>query len=642
MPDGARYEGEWRYGRFMGRGRRYSPNGSVLEGVWYEGQLRSFGRSLTRDPTSPAGWTLYEGGFIGGTKHGLRGRCEYPDGSIYVGDFAADRPHGSGVLRYADGAEFAGPWRFGLKHGHAIERGVEAGLYEGRFEAGRRHGIAIFVDTSTQFNDATYLKAMLSALRARGLEIYSDDPEIRAQQLNTVRSSRHEPRSYDADADAEPVGTETGPLPSTRSSAGPRALTDRPASQAGSAQGSSVGRGTVASPHGSELVGPVGTARSKQQTARSGAESSALDTLRQEATDRREYKLQQQQSKARLDPSKDTEQARKVSARREAFQKKMGKRFYARRSSVDKEVSSDSGDDAEAKQKVYDRRRKMMEIREAELAAEEAAARDAERAPYEEEWMYYNPDQGTHGTAQEPAFLSMPLPNDHVRNLDAAPASMPPTAFGNTAEIHLESEFGRARGQGDKMATRRGVWNHGHFVRWLSAPVTIAATAEFCARFQAPEDFLDMYAMLVARQLPALPDGVDAENTRVRTIVAEIVLRAQPLVAVDRTIELENLRDSFNEPIRKARLQLNRAYMRVQRMEREVRRQTAAVELAIKNFEEVHAEFADLYSNVVSYWRRHGNGTAEEYKRTVMALQAMPRRAWREVRGGGSLGRRLG
>ncbi len=43
-----------------------------------------------------------------------------PDGSTYVGAFAADRFEGHGQYRYADGSVYTGAWAAGKKHGPGV------------------------------------------------------------------------------------------------------------------------------------------------------------------------------------------------------------------------------------------------------------------------------------------------------------------------------------------------------------------------------------------------------------------------------------------------------------------------------------------------------------------------------------------
>jgi hypothetical protein len=47
------------------------------------------------------------------------GRCSYPDGSSYDGDWRADERSGWGSLRTADGQQYEGEWQHNKPQGEA-------------------------------------------------------------------------------------------------------------------------------------------------------------------------------------------------------------------------------------------------------------------------------------------------------------------------------------------------------------------------------------------------------------------------------------------------------------------------------------------------------------------------------------------
>ena len=68
-------------------------------------------------------WTQerYEGKFIGGLRNG-RGRCDYPNGQVYIGRWRAGKPHGKGEFINADGgkSKYVGTWANGIREGSGI------------------------------------------------------------------------------------------------------------------------------------------------------------------------------------------------------------------------------------------------------------------------------------------------------------------------------------------------------------------------------------------------------------------------------------------------------------------------------------------------------------------------------------------
>ena len=82
-PDGTRYEGQWKGGRFHGQGMAWR-----LDGEW-----------------------IYEGDFVNGMPHGVGREV---DGVVeYRGVFKNGLRHGSGVLIKADGSRVHGRWEDG-------------------------------------------------------------------------------------------------------------------------------------------------------------------------------------------------------------------------------------------------------------------------------------------------------------------------------------------------------------------------------------------------------------------------------------------------------------------------------------------------------------------------------------------------
>ncbi|HET7671610.1 MAG TPA: C13 family peptidase [Burkholderiales bacterium] len=151
-PDGGRYYGALREGKFNGRGRLEWDNGARYEGGFENGLYHGRGRLTTADGRA------YSGEFEKGQFHG-RGRYEAPSGEVWEGDFEKgeltghgtySRPdgmryrgefvkwrfHGEGTLTHADGSKQAGQWQYGrlLNDPAAREAGrsVETALFAQR------------------------------------------------------------------------------------------------------------------------------------------------------------------------------------------------------------------------------------------------------------------------------------------------------------------------------------------------------------------------------------------------------------------------------------------------------------------------------------------------------------------------------
>jgi hypothetical protein len=132
-PDGGRYYGAMRDGKFNGRGRLEWDNGTRYEGGFENGLYNGRGRLTAADGRS------YSGEFEKGLFHG-RGRFDSPAGEIWEGDFEKGEFTGSGTYSRPDGLRYRGEfvkWRF---HGEGRLTDAQGDIFEGRFVNGELTG----------------------------------------------------------------------------------------------------------------------------------------------------------------------------------------------------------------------------------------------------------------------------------------------------------------------------------------------------------------------------------------------------------------------------------------------------------------------------------------------------------------------
>jgi hypothetical protein len=132
-PDGARYYGSLRNGKFDGHGKLEWDNGTVYEGGFRDGVFSGRGKLRASDGRS------YSGEFARGQFDG-RGRFEAPSGEIYEGDFVAGEFTGRGTYSRPDGARYRGEfvkWRL-QGQGRFID--PAGNIYEGQFKDGAFEG----------------------------------------------------------------------------------------------------------------------------------------------------------------------------------------------------------------------------------------------------------------------------------------------------------------------------------------------------------------------------------------------------------------------------------------------------------------------------------------------------------------------
>lgn len=115
LPNGDRYEGEFRNGLFNGWGVYTCQNGD-----------------------------RYEGEFADDLKHG-KGTFTAAGGEKYVGEFAKDRRHGQGTLFLTNGDRYVGGFENGVQHGQGTVTYQNGSRYSGEFSHGQKHGAGSFV-----------------------------------------------------------------------------------------------------------------------------------------------------------------------------------------------------------------------------------------------------------------------------------------------------------------------------------------------------------------------------------------------------------------------------------------------------------------------------------------------------------------
>jgi len=132
-PDGARYYGALRNGRFEGHGRLEWDNGTAYEGGFREGVFAGRGRLRSSDGRS------YSGEFARGQFDG-RGRFEAPSGEIYEGDFVNGEFTGRGNYSRPDGARYRGEFVKWRLNGQGRFIDPAGNIYEGQFKDGAFEG----------------------------------------------------------------------------------------------------------------------------------------------------------------------------------------------------------------------------------------------------------------------------------------------------------------------------------------------------------------------------------------------------------------------------------------------------------------------------------------------------------------------
>jgi hypothetical protein len=130
-PDGSKYEGNFRNGKFDGDGTFYFANGDKYTGQFKENYPDGHGTRLVKQTGTEETGEWRQGEFVGnnlaqGGKTGcVSGDCSngygtyiYQEGAAkYEGSFQNGMPHGRGTCYYANGDQYAGEWQGGAFFG---------------------------------------------------------------------------------------------------------------------------------------------------------------------------------------------------------------------------------------------------------------------------------------------------------------------------------------------------------------------------------------------------------------------------------------------------------------------------------------------------------------------------------------------
>ena len=166
--DGDVYEGEFKDGDWNGHGKCTFADGDVYEGEFIDGEFNGHGKYTFADED------VYEGEFKDGKYNG-HGTMTFADGDVYEGEFKDGKFNGHGKYTYANGQVDEGEWKDGKKNGKVVvlwpeeKRGNYAFRLECYYFNGKREGVGTWY-----FNNHTYRTC-----------IFQDDKEIKTIEEGT-------------------------------------------------------------------------------------------------------------------------------------------------------------------------------------------------------------------------------------------------------------------------------------------------------------------------------------------------------------------------------------------------------------------------------------------------------------------------
>lgn len=147
------YEGDWKHGRWTGRGQLSNGDGDYYEGGLKNDHKHGIGKMVFADGRTFEGeyvngqmiegkmtyqdGSTYEGSWVDGMRHG-HGRCVFTDRSIYEGEFREGEFYGHGKMAWSDGGHYIGEWWNGEMHGRGKEVRPDGSLrHDGQWSKGQ-------------------------------------------------------------------------------------------------------------------------------------------------------------------------------------------------------------------------------------------------------------------------------------------------------------------------------------------------------------------------------------------------------------------------------------------------------------------------------------------------------------------------
>ena len=468
--EGVRFEGEWRGGIFMGEGRRFQP-GDLKEGQWMYNDLQGYGRAVATRRSASA---VYEGHLHMSRYHGP-GTLIDKDGSAYRGDFKGGMKHGIGELRKKNGYVYIGDWKLNTRDGVGRERDPADGTtYEGEFFNDLRHGKGKMFDpeygrsmgggeSDLGFHKDEFeeIEAAEEDAIARGL--------VRAMSAERLKSLL-EAEGSDGDGEGGSEAKEGGQGEEGQGEeglAGDWALPDPEWGDEDKEIEEEEGEGGAAATRGS------GTGRSRGSGNGSAMSGRSRRSTRDGEGTSRDGEGGDDGIAAVSDSyssSSDSESDSDASGMASFFRKPKPK------AKESEPAEASSGGDGSARQSDGGVESKGTDGDERGSEGRAALGEGGKEGKEEE-------DEEEEEDVQEQRRQAEIL------------------RLGNTENLW-----------------REGVWERGHVQKWTSQPVTWAGTDEFITRFEGPNPLgLDStLAVLIARQLPQVPNGVNKYNLKVR------------------------------------------------------------------------------------------------------------------------------
>ncbi|KAK1937928.1 EIN3-binding F-box protein 1 [Phytophthora citrophthora] len=194
---------------------------------------------------------------------------------------------------------------------------------------------------------------------------------------------------------------------------------------------------------------------------------------------------------------------------------------------------------------------------------------------------------------------------------------------------------------------RPGRWEHGERVMWLSKPSSQLATATFVQYFGVlhrengtgeleldllPNKFRTPYAVMIARQLPALPEGVDPDDAFVKAIIHLLAKTQNVMVGAEVLEKTSTEHAAVVKAIEKHEPELEKLRNEQEVCARTMREAKARVAVLAAELSEAEAQEETMQVKVEQFWKQDRQQLERKYREAVDGLHALEPMDWYRLR----------
>ncbi|KAG2773894.1 hypothetical protein PC129_g16153 [Phytophthora cactorum] len=217
-------------------------------------------------------------------------------------------------------------------------------------------------------------------------------------------------------------------------------------------------------------------------------------------------------------------------------------------------------------------------------------------------------------------------------------------------EMHGEGMF-ISKGAGNEGKSepleRLGHWEHGEHKAWLSKPSSQLATATFVQYFGVlhrengsgeleldliPNKFRTPYAVMIARQLPTLPEGVDPEDAFVKAVVHLLAKTQNVMVGADMLEKTSTEHAVVVKAIEEHEPELEKLRNEQEVSARTMRGAKARVAALTAEMSEAEAQEESMQVKVEEFWKQDRQQLERKYREAVNGLHELEHMDWYRLR----------